>query len=113
MVVFLLDQKLFSLFLQKAMLLQQSSWQNNMRMGDLVEQVRCAPFVFFLSLDFKSVMIINIVILQIRSSLSSVRTLSQMLSVHVRKGEVGMVMATKDHSRVIFGPILDYHKCSL
>lgn len=47
---------------QKAMLLQQSSWQNNVRMGDLVEQIR--------------------------SSLSSVRTLSQMLSVHMRRSEI-------------------------
>lgn len=30
-----------SLLSQKAMLLQQSSWQNNVRMSNLVEQVRC------------------------------------------------------------------------
>lgn len=32
----------FHFVLQKAMLLQQSSWQNNIRMSSLVEQVRCS-----------------------------------------------------------------------
>ncbi|XP_031123621.1 chloroplast sensor kinase, chloroplastic isoform X1 [Ipomoea triloba] len=47
---------------QKAILLQQSSWQNNVRMSNLVEQIR--------------------------SSLSSMQTLSKMLSVHTKKNEV-------------------------
>ncbi|XWS69091.1 hypothetical protein CRYUN_Cryun04dG0149600 [Craigia yunnanensis] len=46
---------------QKAMLLQQSSWQNNVRMGALVEQIR--------------------------GPLSSIRTLSKMLSIHIKKSE--------------------------
>ncbi|KAM7269882.1 hypothetical protein ACFE04_025379 [Oxalis oulophora] len=47
---------------QKAMLLQQSSWQNNRRMSNLVEQIR--------------------------GPLSSIRTLSNMLSLHVKKTEI-------------------------
>ncbi|CAK9136019.1 unnamed protein product [Ilex paraguariensis] len=47
---------------QKAMLLQQSSWQNNVRMSNLVEQIR--------------------------GPLSSIRTLSKMLSMHMKKSEV-------------------------
>ncbi|CAI0390306.1 unnamed protein product [Linum tenue] len=47
---------------QKAMLLQHSSWQNNVRMSSLVEQIR--------------------------GSLSSIRTLSKMLTVHVKKTEI-------------------------
>ncbi|KAJ8747373.1 hypothetical protein K2173_011791 [Erythroxylum novogranatense] len=47
---------------QKAMLLQQSSWQNNVRMSNLVEQIR--------------------------GPLSSLRTLSKMLSTHVKKSEI-------------------------
>ncbi|KAK6252461.1 hypothetical protein QUC31_014181 [Theobroma cacao] len=47
---------------QKAMLLQQSSWQNNVRMGALVEQIR--------------------------GPLSSIRTLSKMLSTHVKRSEI-------------------------
>ncbi|KAL1565219.1 quinolinate synthase [Salvia divinorum] len=47
---------------QKAMLLQQSSWQNNIRMNNLVEQIR--------------------------SSLSSIRTLSKMLSVQLKRSEI-------------------------
>ncbi|XVE74945.1 hypothetical protein DITRI_Ditri12bG0059400 [Diplodiscus trichospermus] len=47
---------------QKAMLLQQSSWQNNVRMGALVEQIR--------------------------GPLSSIRTLSKMLSTHIKKSEI-------------------------
>ncbi|GKF16281.1 hypothetical protein Tco_0061199, partial [Tanacetum coccineum] len=47
---------------QKAMLLQQSSWQNNVRMNNLVEQIR-GPF-------------------------SSIRTLSKMLAVTMKKNEV-------------------------
>nr|GEZ76474.1 chloroplast sensor kinase, chloroplastic [Tanacetum cinerariifolium] len=46
---------------QKAMLLQQSSWQNNVRMNNLVEQIR--------------------------GPLSSIRTLSKMLSVTMKKNE--------------------------
>ncbi|XP_038892932.1 chloroplast sensor kinase, chloroplastic [Benincasa hispida] len=47
---------------QKAMLLQQSSWQNNLRMGNLVDQIR--------------------------GSLSSIQSLSKMLSVHMKKNEI-------------------------
>ncbi|XP_004239136.2 chloroplast sensor kinase, chloroplastic [Solanum lycopersicum] len=47
---------------QKSILLQQSTWQNNIRMSNLVEQIR--------------------------SSLSSIRTLSKMLSVQIRKSEI-------------------------
>ncbi|KAH6815190.1 chloroplast sensor kinase [Perilla frutescens var. frutescens] len=47
---------------QKAMLLQQSSWQNNIRMNNLVEQIR--------------------------SSVSSIRTLSKMLSVQLKRSEI-------------------------
>ncbi|KAL5718066.1 quinolinate synthase [Ranunculus cassubicifolius] len=47
---------------QKAMLLQKSSWQNNIRMSDLVEQIR--------------------------GSLSSIRSLSKMLSIHMKKSEI-------------------------
>ncbi|KAL6190438.1 hypothetical protein ACLB2K_036835 [Fragaria x ananassa] len=47
---------------QKAMLLQQSSWQNNMRMSSLVEQIR--------------------------GPLSSIRTLSKMLSLHTKRTEI-------------------------
>ncbi|PIN22935.1 hypothetical protein CDL12_04344 [Handroanthus impetiginosus] len=47
---------------QKAMLLQQSSWQNNIRMSNLVEQIR--------------------------GSLSSIRTLSKMLSVQLKRSEI-------------------------
>ncbi|KAA8533216.1 hypothetical protein F0562_033251 [Nyssa sinensis] len=47
---------------QKAMLLQQSSWQNNVRMSNLVEQIR--------------------------GPLSSIRTLSKMLSVHMKRSEI-------------------------
>ncbi|XP_024960906.1 chloroplast sensor kinase, chloroplastic [Cynara cardunculus var. scolymus] len=46
---------------QKAMLLQQSSWQNNIRMSNLVEQIR--------------------------GPLASIRTLSKMLSVNMKKTE--------------------------
>ncbi|CAL9158005.1 chloroplast sensor kinase, chloroplastic-like isoform X1 [Musa acuminata AAA Group] len=47
---------------QKAMLLQQSSWQNSVRMNHLIEQIR-AP-------------------------LSSIRALTKMLSVHVKRSEI-------------------------
>ncbi|XP_058194497.1 chloroplast sensor kinase, chloroplastic isoform X1 [Rhododendron vialii] len=47
---------------QKAMLLQQSSWQNNIRMSSLVEQIR--------------------------GPLSSIRTLSKMLSLHMKRSEI-------------------------
>ncbi|XP_021833580.1 chloroplast sensor kinase, chloroplastic [Prunus avium] len=47
---------------QKAMLLQQSSWQNNVRMSSLVEQIR--------------------------GPLSSLRTLSKMLSMHMKRSEI-------------------------
>ncbi|KAK8627447.1 hypothetical protein V6N13_135058 [Hibiscus sabdariffa] len=47
---------------QKAILLQQSTWQNNVRMGALVEQIR--------------------------GPLSTIRTLSKMLSTHVKENEI-------------------------
>ncbi|XP_076909330.1 chloroplast sensor kinase, chloroplastic-like isoform X1 [Bidens hawaiensis] len=47
---------------QKSMLLQQSSWQNNVRMSNLVEQIR--------------------------GPLSSIRTLSKMLSANMKKNEI-------------------------
>ncbi|KAF3790174.1 Chloroplast sensor kinase [Nymphaea thermarum] len=47
---------------QKTLLLQHSSWQNNIRISNLVEQIR--------------------------GSLSSVRALSKMLSIHLKKDEV-------------------------
>ncbi|CAO2828871.1 unnamed protein product [Amaranthus hypochondriacus] len=47
---------------QKSMLLQQSSWQNNIRMSNLVEQIR--------------------------GPLSSLRTLSKMLSVQIKRSEI-------------------------
>ncbi|KAH9614873.1 hypothetical protein KSS87_001174 [Heliosperma pusillum] len=47
---------------QKAMLLQQTSWQNNIRMSNLVEQIR--------------------------GPLSSLRTLSKMLSAQVKRNEI-------------------------
>ncbi|XP_015581406.1 chloroplast sensor kinase, chloroplastic [Ricinus communis] len=47
---------------QKAMLLQQSSWQNNVRMSNLVEQIR--------------------------GPLSSIQTLSKMLSTHLKRSEI-------------------------
>ncbi|KAI4340683.1 hypothetical protein MLD38_025493 [Melastoma candidum] len=47
---------------QKAMLLQQSSWQNNVRMSNLLEQIR--------------------------GPLSSIRTLSKMLSLHTKRSEI-------------------------
>ncbi|KAI0524543.1 hypothetical protein KFK09_003917 [Dendrobium nobile] len=47
---------------QKSMLLRQTSWQNNVRMSHLVEQIR--------------------------SSLSSIKALSEMLSLHVKRSEI-------------------------
>ncbi|CAN6933346.1 unnamed protein product [Brassica oleracea] len=47
---------------QKTMLLQQSSWQNNVRMSKLVEQIR--------------------------SPLSTIRTLSKMLSTHTKRSQI-------------------------
>ncbi|KAK6160281.1 hypothetical protein DH2020_003662 [Rehmannia glutinosa] len=63
---------------QKAMLLQQSSWQNNVRMSNLVEQIR--------------------------GSLSSIRTLTKMLSVHLKRSEVSYdivedIQGQGDHMR--------------
>ncbi|KAJ6981267.1 hypothetical protein NC653_024617 [Populus alba x Populus x berolinensis] len=51
-----------SSLLMKALLLQQSSWQNNVRMTTLVEQIR--------------------------GPLSSIRTLSKMLSIHTKRSEI-------------------------
>lgn len=78
-------------FLQKAMLLQQSSWQNNVRMNNLVEQVR---FFFFLLQPHSGNKLLEqhhdhkSVYLQIRGPLSSIRTLSKMLSANMKKNEV-------------------------
>lgn len=47
---------------QKAMLLKQSSWQNNVRMSNLIEQIR--------------------------GPLSSIRTLSKMLSIQLKRSEI-------------------------
>ncbi|KAL3835617.1 hypothetical protein ACJIZ3_010353 [Penstemon smallii] len=63
---------------QKAMLLQQSSWQNNVRMSNLVEQIR--------------------------SSLSSIQTLSKMLSLHMKRSEIPYdivedILVQGDHMR--------------
>ncbi|KAI3467602.1 hypothetical protein Pfo_024265 [Paulownia fortunei] len=63
---------------QKAMLLQQSSWQNNVRMSNLVEQIR--------------------------GSLSSIQTLTKMLSVHLKRSEVSYdivedIQVQGDHMR--------------
>ncbi|KAK9108231.1 hypothetical protein Syun_024242 [Stephania yunnanensis] len=63
---------------QKSMLLQQSSWQNNIRMSKLVEQIR--------------------------GSLSSIRTLSKMLSVHTKRSEISYdivedILVHGDHLR--------------
>ncbi|PWA64602.1 chloroplast sensor kinase [Artemisia annua] len=63
---------------QKAMLLQQSSWQNNVRMNNLVEQIR--------------------------GPLSSIRTLSKMLAVTMKKNEIPYdivedIMVLGDHMK--------------
>ncbi|XVE92323.1 hypothetical protein REPUB_Repub01dG0086900 [Reevesia pubescens] len=63
---------------QKAMLLQQSSWQNNVRMGALVEQIR--------------------------GPLSSIRALSKMLCTHLKKSEISHdivedILVQGDHIR--------------
>ncbi|KAK7861489.1 chloroplast sensor kinase [Quercus suber] len=50
---------------QKAMLLQQSSWQNDVRLSNLVEQIR--------------------------GPLSSIRTLSKMLSIQLKRSEANIV----------------------
>lgn len=63
---------------QKAMLVQQSSWQHNVRMSSLVEQIR--------------------------GSLTSIRTLSKMLSVQTRRSEIAHdmvqdIIVQGDHMR--------------
>ncbi|KAL2547111.1 Chloroplast sensor kinase [Forsythia ovata] len=63
---------------QKALLLQQSSWQNNVRMSNLVEQIR--------------------------GSLSSIQTLSKMLCVHTSRSEISNdivedILVQGDHMR--------------
>lgn len=52
---------------QKAMLLQQSAWQNNVRMSNLVEQIR--------------------------GPLSSIRTLGKMLALHLKRSEISYDIA--------------------
>lgn len=63
---------------QKALLLQQSSWQNNVRMNNLAEQIR--------------------------GSLSSIRTLSKMLSLRLKRSEISYdivedILVQGDHMR--------------
>ncbi|CAA3030554.1 chloroplast sensor kinase, chloroplastic isoform X2 [Olea europaea var. sylvestris] len=63
---------------QKALLLQQSSWQNNVRMNNLVEQIR--------------------------GSLLSIQTLSKMLRVHTSRSEISYdivedILVQGDHMR--------------
>lgn len=63
---------------QKALLLQQSSWQNNVRMSHLVEQIRGA--------------------------LSSIMSLSKMLSVHLKRSQISFdivedILAQGDHMK--------------
>ncbi|GAA0174790.1 hypothetical protein LIER_28110 [Lithospermum erythrorhizon] len=71
---------------QKSILLQQSSWQNNIRMTNLVEQIR--------------------------GSLSSIQTLSKMLSVHTRRNEISYdivedIITQGDHIRVTLQQLQD------
>ncbi|OVA20588.1 Histidine kinase-like ATPase [Macleaya cordata] len=71
---------------QKALLLQESSWQNNVRMSDLVEQIR--------------------------SPLSSIRTLSKMLSVHMKRSEISYdivedILVQGDRMRDTLGQLQD------
>lgn len=68
------------------MLLQQSTWQNNVRMSNLVEQVK----IYFGLLNDIVEYYNDVFILftQIRGPLSSIRTLSKMLSVQVKRSEV-------------------------
>ncbi|CAI9093034.1 OLC1v1028435C1 [Oldenlandia corymbosa var. corymbosa] len=71
---------------QKATLLQQSSWQNNVRMSSLVEQIR--------------------------GSLSSIRTLSKMLSVQVKRSEIAFdlaedILVQGDHMQDIIQQLQD------
>lgn len=75
------------LLLQKAMLLQQSTWQNNVRMGNLVEQVWvmdccCIPVISHFHLD------LIFLFLQIRGPLSSIQTLSKILSAQTKRTQV-------------------------
>ncbi|XP_051122598.1 chloroplast sensor kinase, chloroplastic isoform X2 [Andrographis paniculata] len=63
---------------QKAMLLQQSAWQNNVRMSNLVEQIR--------------------------GSLSGIHTLSKMLSIQLKRSEIAHdivddILVQGDHIR--------------
>ncbi|XP_021746511.1 chloroplast sensor kinase, chloroplastic-like [Chenopodium quinoa] len=63
---------------QKAMLLQQTSWQNNIRMSNLVEQIR--------------------------GPLSSIRSLSKLLAVQIKRSEIAHdivedIMVQGDHIR--------------
>ncbi|MCL7042470.1 hypothetical protein MKW94_002021 [Papaver nudicaule] len=71
---------------QKALLLQESSWQNNVRMSDLVEQIR--------------------------GPLSSIRTLSKMLSVHIKRSEISYdivddILVQGDRVRDTLGQLQD------
>ncbi|KAJ6802407.1 putative chloroplast sensor kinase, chloroplastic isoform X1 [Iris pallida] len=71
---------------QKAMLLQQSSWQNNIRMSHLVEQIH--------------------------SSLSSIRALGNMLSVQVKRSEIPYdilegILVQGDHMKDVLQQLQD------
>ncbi|CDP13234.1 unnamed protein product [Coffea canephora] len=71
---------------QKAILLQHSSWQNNVRMSSLVEQIR--------------------------GSLSSIQTLSKMLSVHMRRSEISFdivqdILVQGDHIKDVLQQLQD------
>ncbi|KAI3930977.1 hypothetical protein MKW98_030216 [Papaver atlanticum] len=71
---------------QKVLLLQESSWQNNVRMRDLVEQIR--------------------------GPLSSIRTLSKMLSVHIKRSEISYdivddILVQGDRVRDTLGQLQD------
>lgn len=79
------------------MLLQQSSWQNNVRMSKLVEQVQATHLLtahIDLMLKYPFQFILCIVFLafrQISGPLSTIRTLSKMLSTHTKRSQVLVV----------------------
>jgi hypothetical protein len=79
----------FYLF-QKAMLLQQTSWQNNVRMSQLAEQV----IIFLVSFQLWGLLVLASVskllnfLLQIHGPLSSIRALAKMLTTYVNRSQV-------------------------
>ncbi|EPS63646.1 chloroplast sensor kinase, partial [Genlisea aurea] len=71
---------------QKAMLLQQSTWQNNVRMSNLVEQIR--------------------------GSLTSIRSLSKMLSIQLKRSEISYdiiedILSQGDHIKASLQQLQD------